>query len=87
MPHFKPRFAARSYMPRHPFDMILCEPAFPRVKPLDDSPLTSALMQRNTDLTPKPQEQAELQNLVNRVQAILDNIVVAPASFETCVSN
>lgn len=77
-------FKPRTFLPRHPFDLILCEGAFPRVKPFDDSPLTSVLMARNTELTPKPQEQSELLNLVNRVQAILDNLVVAPGAFESC---
>lgn len=79
-------FKPRPFMPRHPFDLILCEGAFPRVKPLDDNGLTSSLMQRHIDLTPKSQEQADILNLVNRIQAILDNLVVAPGSFESCVS-
>lgn len=27
-------FKPKTYVPRHPFDMALCEPVFPRIKPL-----------------------------------------------------
>lgn len=30
------------YLPRHPFDLALCEPTFPRVKPMaDETPFTN----------------------------------------------
>lgn len=28
-----PPFKIQKFVPRHPFDTVLCEPAFPRVKP------------------------------------------------------
>lgn len=45
-----------------------------------------ALLKRNTDLTPTPQEQAAVLNLVNMVQTAFDNLVVAPGTFDACVS-
>lgn len=34
MPFFPKKNFTPSFVPRHPFDMALCEQAFPRVKPL-----------------------------------------------------
>lgn len=43
-------------------------------------------MKRNQDLSPTPAEQTAIGNLVTKVQAVLDNLVVAPGDFNTCVS-
>lgn len=34
MPYYPKKNFPSSFVPRHPFDMALCEPVFPRVKPL-----------------------------------------------------
>lgn len=68
------------FVPRHPYDQILAESFFPKVDPnVDDGALTNALVKKHSDLTPTQIEQSSIANLVSKVQAILDNLVVAPA--------
>lgn len=67
------------FVPRHPFDLVLAENCFPKVdQNQDDSALTNALVKKNQDLTPSQIEQTSIANLVSKVQAILDNLVVTP---------
>lgn len=68
------------FVPRHPFDLVLVESFFPKVpeQTQDDTALTNALVKKNQDLTPSASEQTAIGNLVSKVQAVLDNLVVAP---------
>lgn len=67
------------FVPRHPFDQVLAENFFPKVdQNQDDTALTNALVKKNQDLTPSQSEQTSIANLVSKVQAVLDNLVVAP---------
>ena len=45
-----------------------------------------ALTKRNTDLTPSQTEQTAITNLVNKIQAVLDGLIVSPGNFDACVS-
>jgi hypothetical protein len=45
-----------------------------------------ALVKKSTDLTPATQDQTAVLNLVTKLQAVLDAIVVTPGTFDACVS-
>lgn len=78
-------FKAKQFFPHLPFDIYLCDNFFPRVKPnLDESIFTQALLKRNQDLSPTPQEQTSILNLVTKIQAVIDNLIVAPGNFDAC---
>merc|ERR1719412_1840336 len=75
------------FIPHVPFDIVLAEPAFPPVRPATgpvDEAFQAALLKRNQDLTPSDQEQAAITNLVSKIQAVLDSLIVSPGSFDAC---
>merc|ERR1719305_592395 len=75
------------FIPHVPFDLVLAEPAFPPVESPSterDEEITNALMKRNTDLTPSQTEQTAITNLVNKIQAVLDGLIVSPGNFDAC---
>lgn len=47
--------------------------------------LIQAILARNTDLTPTPDENANIINLVTKVQTVLENITLSPGGFDACV--
>lgn len=42
-------------------------------------------MKRNLDMSPNSNDNAQLLNLINKIQTILDNLVVSPGDFDACV--
>ncbi|XP_053201725.1 interleukin enhancer-binding factor 2 homolog [Panonychus citri] len=72
--------------PRPPFDIYMVEDYFPKVTPSNeiDSALTQAILKRNGDLTPTPEEQTNLVNLVSKTQMVLENLALCPGTFDAC---
>lgn len=71
---------------RMPFDLVVSESFYPRIKPTpDDKELTQALIKRHAELVPLPAEQTAIQTLILQVQGVLEGLTVAPSTFEACV--
>lgn len=83
-----PPFMSRR-VPRHPFDIVLCEGAFPRVKPgahtTEESAFNAALLKRAQVLTPTPEDHSSLLGVVTKIQSILDNIIISPGKTEVSI--
>jgi len=75
------------FIPHVPFDIVLAEPAFPPVRtiPADtEAAFQAALMKRNQDLTPSEKEASAVNNLVTKIQGVLDILIVTPGNFDAC---
>ncbi|OXA46489.1 interleukin enhancer-binding factor 2 homolog [Folsomia candida] len=68
-----------------PFDLTFFDDIFPRVSPApDDSELSNAILKRHTDISPSTEEIQSIQNMVTRVQGILENLILTPGAFDAC---
>ncbi|CAL8107240.1 unnamed protein product [Orchesella dallaii] len=68
-----------------PFDLTFFEEIFPRATPApDDSILSTALLKRNGDIAPSTEEIQVIQNLVTRIQSILETLILTPGTFDAC---
>ncbi|CAK8680332.1 interleukin enhancer-binding factor 2-like [Clavelina lepadiformis] len=68
---------ARVFVPHIPFDFVMCEQAFPRVKPApNDQQFTQSLVKRSQELTASAQDQTAILSLVTKVTNALDAVIV-----------
>lgn len=75
MRRFPPKYIPHT---RHPFDYILTENTFPRVTARGDEEQYGQILQkRNEELTPSESDLALIQGFVQKVQAVLDKLIVA----------
>ncbi|RNA40203.1 interleukin enhancer-binding factor 2-like [Brachionus plicatilis] len=84
---FQQRHQPKPFIPHVCFDLIQAESSFQRVKPVnqtEEKALNDVLLKRNQDLTPTPNEQTHLLNLISKIQIILDNLILSPADFDAC---
>jgi len=75
------------FIPHVPFDIVLAEPAFPPVRTVPsqtEEAFSQALIKRNGDLSPSEKEQNAINNLVTKVQSVLDTLIVSPGNFDAC---
>lgn len=83
MPHGIP---PKPFVPHIPFDLAQCnESAWVKCRAANepvDKAFSEAVLKRHTLLTPSPKEQEAVANLVTKITAVLDNLIVAPGSFE-----
>uniref|UniRef100_A0A6G5ABJ0 Putative transcription factor nfat subunit nf45 n=1 Tax=Rhipicephalus microplus TaxID=6941 RepID=A0A6G5ABJ0_RHIMP len=78
-------FKPKVFVPHLPFDYYVCEQNFQKVKPPpDDNALTQALLKKNQDLTPTSAEQTSILNLMNKIQSVLDTLIVSPKTLDAC---
>ncbi|KAG1695550.1 Interleukin enhancer-binding factor 2 [Nymphon striatum] len=78
-------FKMKSFIPRLPFDIGLCESFFPKCRSQpDDTAFTQALLKRSQDLTPSTTDQATILSLVSKIQTVVDNVSVSPSSLDAC---
>jgi len=76
----------KPFLPHIPFDLAQCsESAWVKCTPPQEEvekAFSDAVNKRYGLLTPSKKEQEQVLNLVTKITTILDNLIVAPASFE-----
>jgi len=73
----------RYFLSHHSFDPILAENHFGKGTPqVDDSEFSAALLKKTQQLTPSSSEQSSVQNLVSKVETVLEGLILAPDGLD-----
>lgn len=63
----------------HSFDPMMAESHFGvATSPIDDSELSASLVKKTQELTPASTEQSSVQNLVSKVEMVIEGLILAP---------
>lgn len=73
----------RFYVSHHSFDPILAENHFGKAgEEVDDSEFSAALVKKTQELTPSTAEQSSVQNLVTKVETVLEGLILSPDGLD-----
>ena len=74
-----PSFQNKFQVTHQAFDPMLAEEHFGKAtSDVNDEPLTAALLKRTQELTPNNAEQQAVQNLVTKVESVVESLILAP---------
>lgn len=66
----------------HSFDPMMAESHFgSATNEVDDSELSAALVKKTQELTPSSSEQSSVQNLVSKVETVIEGLILAPVGL------
>jgi len=68
------------------FDPVMVEPHFGKADPpKNESELSDALLKKTQQLTPSTDEQSSVQNLVSKMESVLESLILAPTGLNIAV--
>jgi len=66
----------------HSFDPLMAEPHFGKADPpKDEAEMSEALLKKTQQLTPTTTEQGSVQNLVSKIESVLEGLILAPTGL------
>jgi interleukin enhancer-binding factor 2 len=82
-----PRQGPKAFMVTHQsFDALMADTHFGKAYPdIDDSALNAALLKKTQELTPTPAEQSSVQNLVSKVETVVEALILSSTGLNIAV--
>merc|ERR1719318_2015788 len=81
-----PSFQNKFQVTHQAFDPMLAEEHFGKAtSDVNDEPLTAALLKRTQELTPNNAEQQAVQNLVTKVESVVESLILASTGLNIAV--
>jgi len=66
----------------HSFDLLMAEPHFGKADPpKDENEMSEALLKKTQQLTPSTSEQSSVQNLVSKIESVLEGLILSPTGL------